>query len=113
MVRVPPCSTRTDSLLPYTTLFRSAPKSDRASPATTLLPSPALMRSLPADALELAEEVLVALATPPTPIANASPEMESLPAPAEMVSSPAEAVEPAVAVAVLSESAMEIGRAHV
>src|SRR3546814_20875958 len=74
----------------------SAPKSDSASPATTLLPSPALMRSLPGDALELAEEVLVAFAPPPTPIAHASPALESLPAPAEMVPPPAADGAPAV-----------------
>src|SRR3546814_14293087 len=41
MIRRPPRSTRTDTLLPYTTLFRSRWRSSPPSTASTVRPSPA------------------------------------------------------------------------
>src|SRR3546814_7285225 len=77
MIRRPPRSTRTDTLFPYTTLFRSSPAVASfvevtlppkpvaaASPATMFTPLPALMTSPPAEAVELAEAKLTAVATP-------------------------------------------------
>src|SRR3546814_8716674 len=46
MTRRPPSSTRTDTLLPYTTLFRSLPPSPAAAPAPVGEPAPATAISL-------------------------------------------------------------------
>src|SRR3546814_7056339 len=40
MIRRPPRSTRTDTLFPYTTLFRSQPRRDRPRPAARRSPRP-------------------------------------------------------------------------
>src|SRR3546814_18127137 len=40
MIRRPPRSTRTDTLFPYTTLFRSCFYGGRASPAAQIAPQP-------------------------------------------------------------------------
>src|SRR3546814_14126081 len=48
MIRRPPRSTRTDTLFPYTTLFRSDPCAVRGSPGCCLSPTACGTRSLPA-----------------------------------------------------------------
>src|SRR3546814_5083353 len=66
MIRRPPRSTRTDTLFPYTTLFRSAtipptpPASNRGaifSPVAAVLPMPWSMRARPARSEEHTSEL--------------------------------------------------------
>src|SRR3546814_15176571 len=45
MIRRPPRSTRTDTLFPYTTLFRSRPRKKRPSAASTAWPNHGMMQS--------------------------------------------------------------------
>src|SRR3546814_13843686 len=56
MLQLPPCSTRTDTLVPYTTLFRSLLADLRPSAAPRFAPLPRLQRdrqSLPRPRLAL------------------------------------------------------------
>src|SRR3546814_2747501 len=47
MIRRPPRSTRTDTLFPYTTLFRSCEGADRLSPEPAPTAQPARVRTVP------------------------------------------------------------------
>src|SRR3546814_15887932 len=49
MIRRPPRSTRTDTLFPYTTLFRSSAARPRSGAARRPPPAPTPCRSLPAE----------------------------------------------------------------
>src|SRR3546814_8609254 len=47
MIRLPPRSTRTDSLLPYTTLFRSSRTTRLPRPASSASPAPSPVSTVP------------------------------------------------------------------